>query len=94
MMFHDFGYVHPYPHRAYREDSLLCSLSWSDFVFYARPFSWYAYPFLLGKLLLLRLLRFGFSFGVDRFFVPSAFMKTSIEKTYRVTVSVLPHFFS
>lgn len=92
MMFHDFGYVHPYPHAVYDEADLLQSLSWSDFLARVASPVWYRYPFLLGKFLLLRLLRFSFSTGIDRFFVPSDFMKAPIEKTYGISVSVFPHF--
>lgn len=92
MMFHDFGYVHPYPHAVYNETDLLQSLSWSDFLTRVASPAWYHYPFLVGKFVLLRLLRFSFSIGIDRFFVPSEFMKKPIEKTYTISVSVFPHF--
>jgi len=94
-MFHDFGYFAPWASKLTEVEQLPESLKWKDFLKSARTKNLIKIIFLFGKWLNVICIRKVSKKYVDKFLVPSAYMKPIVEKLYGVDserVEVLEHF--
>jgi len=94
-MMHDFGYVHPFPHRLENEKDLPKKFSRKEFVRVAKDVNFFVRMLVVFKYWNLKLLKLAIRKYVDRVIVPSAYMKSIVKKLYDLPeekVWVLPHF--
>jgi len=94
-MFHDFWYFFPWPSKLTDIKDLPKSLKWKDFLKSAKTKNFIKLVFLFGKWINIRLIRNVSRKYVDKFLVPSEYMKSIVEKLYDVDadkVVVLEHF--
>ena len=93
-MFHDFGYFYPFPHKLTDVKQLSTPLNMKNFLKDAGD-SFIKKVFARGKYLQLVLLKNFAKKHVDKFFVPSNYMRDIVAKSWQVDekkLEVLEHF--
>lgn len=95
IMFHDFGYFHPYPSKVYEESQLDYKLSLKSFLMEAWSIWIFSKLNVFLKYLSSKLINIVLKKNIDLYLVPSSFMKKIVEKNYSIDskkIVTLNHF--
>lgn len=85
MMYHDFGYFTPYPHKLSDTQQIKTPLSLKHYLAMALTNNIFKKLFICGKYLTLSLLKQQLKKQIDLHLVPSAFMIPIVEKSFSIS---------
>lgn len=91
MMYHDFGYFYPYPHRLYEVEQCRCPFSLRNFISQQK---WIKRFFALIKYFLLKSLIKELTKSISLHLVPSEFMREIVRDSYQLSetkIKAFPH---
>lgn len=95
LMFHDLGYVHPFPSKLYQSSQIPKRLSFRKFIRASKTVNPLIRTALFLKYLSLKLIKRSIRIHIDTFIVPSRFMKDSFAQMYNIPekkLHIVPHF--
>lgn len=95
MMYHDFGYVHPFPHALTQVNQIKTPLTLRHFIQSAKTKNPLKLLAVLFKFCSLSLIKYQLKKQIDTHLVPSPFMADIIHKSYKISpdkIKTFPHF--
>ena len=95
MMYHDLGYVYPFPKRLENEEQIKYPFTLRNFVRSTKTKNPLLMIAIMGKFLLLKLIQRQLQKRVKKHLVPSPFLKPIIHKSYKIPdadITIFPHF--